>query len=90
MTNCINCGAPLHGRKCDYCGTEYNEQGNIEAEFDPTDGIGVINIMGQKFTCYVAEMEAITVSGPNAGRDMSGRMHRDIIGYKHKFTLVEI
>ena len=21
-TNCPNCGAPLHGNKCDYCGTE--------------------------------------------------------------------
>lgn len=22
-TNCKNCGAPLHGSKCEYCGTEY-------------------------------------------------------------------
>ena len=22
MTNCKNCGAPLHGGKCEYCGTE--------------------------------------------------------------------
>lgn len=22
-TNCKNCGAPLHGRKCEYCDTEY-------------------------------------------------------------------
>ena len=22
-TNCPNCGAPLHGHKCDYCGTEH-------------------------------------------------------------------
>lgn len=22
-TNCKNCGAPLHGRRCEYCGTEY-------------------------------------------------------------------
>ena len=22
VTNCPNCGAPLHGHKCDYCGTE--------------------------------------------------------------------
>ena len=21
--NCQNCGAPLHGDKCEYCGTEY-------------------------------------------------------------------
>lgn len=24
MTNCVNCGAPLHGNVCEYCGTEYN------------------------------------------------------------------
>lgn len=24
MTNCVNCGAPLHGNICEYCGTEYN------------------------------------------------------------------
>lgn len=25
MTNCVNCGAILHGDKCEYCGTEYND-----------------------------------------------------------------
>ena len=24
MTNCKNCGAPLTGGKCEYCGTEYD------------------------------------------------------------------
>ena len=24
-TNCRNCGAPLHGSVCEYCGTEYGE-----------------------------------------------------------------
>lgn len=23
-TNCVNCGAVLHGNQCEYCGTEYN------------------------------------------------------------------
>lgn len=26
MTNCKNCGAPLHGNRCEYCGTEYAEK----------------------------------------------------------------
>lgn len=26
MTNCKQCGAPLHGYKCDYCGTEYKDK----------------------------------------------------------------
>lgn len=25
MTNCVNCGAPLHGNICEYCGTEYGQ-----------------------------------------------------------------
>lgn len=24
-TNCRNCGAPIHGSVCEYCGTEYGE-----------------------------------------------------------------
>ena len=24
--NCKNCGAPLHGYKCDYCGSTYDER----------------------------------------------------------------
>lgn len=23
VTNCKNCGAPLHGNRCEYCDTEY-------------------------------------------------------------------
>lgn len=23
IKNCVNCGAPLHGKKCEYCDTEY-------------------------------------------------------------------
>lgn len=31
MTNCINCGAPLRGSKCEYCGTEHdNGRRNVE------------------------------------------------------------
>lgn len=26
MTNCKNCGAPLTGTKCEYCGTEYAQK----------------------------------------------------------------
>ena len=24
MTNCPNCGAPIHGSSCEYCGTEFD------------------------------------------------------------------
>lgn len=26
QTNCRNCGAPLHGQVCEYCGTVYGEE----------------------------------------------------------------
>ena len=34
MTNCINCGAVLHGNVCEYCGTEFGglEYGNFMSE----------------------------------------------------------
>lgn len=25
-TNCRNCGAPVKGNRCEYCGTEYNNK----------------------------------------------------------------
>lgn len=35
MTNCVNCGAILHGNKCEYCGTEYgNEEKCDSVEID--------------------------------------------------------
>jgi len=29
-TNCQNCGAPIKGYKCEYCGTEYNFENRFE------------------------------------------------------------
>ena len=29
MTNCPNCGAPIHGSICEYCGTEFGLLKNI-------------------------------------------------------------
>ena len=26
LTNCKNCGAPLRGLRCEYCGTEYEDR----------------------------------------------------------------
>ena len=26
MNNCINCGAPINGNKCEYCGTVYRDR----------------------------------------------------------------
>lgn len=37
-TNCINCGAPLTGNKCEYCGTNYeNDLREILADMQIAD-----------------------------------------------------
>ena len=30
ITNCLNCGAPLHGDVCKYCGTTYYDFSSME------------------------------------------------------------
>lgn len=32
ITNCKNCGAPLKGSKCEYCGTIYNFNSCVPVE----------------------------------------------------------
>ena len=32
ITNCVNCGAPLRGLQCDYCGTLY--ESSCEDDFE--------------------------------------------------------
>lgn len=47
MTNCVNCGAILHGDKCEYCGTEYKNNG-ISASFNTDDYTGTMNLGNEK------------------------------------------
>lgn len=88
IKNCVNCGAPLRGQKCDYCGTEYGENGDVRVSFD--DSTGIVKVGGQEYKCYVSQMEIHPLVSANAGRDMSGRMLRDTVRLIHKFTLVEV
>lgn len=38
QSNCKNCGAPLHGSRCEYCGTEYGSSPVlIMKNVDPED-----------------------------------------------------
>lgn len=32
--NCDNCGAPLHGHRCEYCGTEYEFDDVIKLRYE--------------------------------------------------------
>lgn len=88
LTNCINCGAPLCGSKCNYCGAEYDGD-KIKAEFDRADAQGVLRVGDKEYKVYIGRMEAES-AWHNVGRDINGRIRREDVVLKHKFTLIEV
>ena len=86
MTNCISCGAPLHGGKCEYCGTEYKGSG-IVASFGRDEIYGKLTIASVTYDVYLAQVD-ITDCGW-CGRTIDGTLHRHP-AYKHEFSLIEI
>lgn len=88
MTNCINCGAILHGNKCEYCGTEYKNNG-IFANFNNDDYTGTIKIGNEEINMYIGSMESHLFGG-DSWTDEQGIIHRDKPKMKRTFTLVEI
>ncbi len=87
-TNCVNCGAPLTGHKCQYCGTEYKDHG-VVATFGKQDWTGTLTVGGKEFEVYLGGMEQHTIDG-DAYRDETDRLHRSVLGCKRKFTLIEM
>ena len=87
--NCINCGAILHGNKCEYCGTEYS--GNaISAKFSENDYVGTFQIGNKVFKGYIGCMEINPVALWNCYRDADGKIHAENIVTKRRFTVIEI
>lgn len=52
MTNCVNCGAILHGNVCEYCGTEYSQNG-IYANFSTDDYTGTMKLGDEEIKVYI-------------------------------------
>lgn len=88
MTNCINCGAILHGDKCEYCGTEYKNNG-ISASFNADDYTGTMNIGNEQIKVYINRMESNIIC-EDSYRDSDGNLYRDKPKMKRTFTVVEI
>lgn len=86
--NCINCGAPLHSSKCQYCGTEYGDNGFV-CSFDRNKCTGTIRFDGKEYQVYLGRVDG-NVIHMDAGRDAEGRMHIDKAIVKRKFTLIEV
>lgn len=85
IKNCINCGAPVANRKCEYCGTEYNEKFSTNMT---DDFRGTLTFKGQTFDVYMSEVE---VEYPDFGtvRDFEGRLLTVASSPKRTFTLIE-
>ena len=88
MTNCVNCGAVLHGDVCEYCGTQY-KNGVISATFEDRSECGEITIHGKSFNVYLSRVDISSIGG-NAFRSVDGRLHRCNPITKHKFTMIEM
>lgn len=54
--NCPNCGAPMKGSRCEYCGTEFGEKTEDLGILQVAEG--VIEIHGVQFRVRVDEIEA--------------------------------
>lgn len=87
--NCINCGAILHGNKCEYCGTEYTGNG-VTARFNENDYTGTIQIGDMVFRGYIGNVEINTIATGSSGRDMNGKLQPGKMIKKRKFTVIEI
>lgn len=87
MTNCINCGAPLHGRKCEYWGTEY-ENGGFSCSFEKNDYTGTIRFGKEEYRCYLSKVNANVIYG-DAMRDETGQLRAGKPIIKRMFTLIE-
>lgn len=88
FTNCVNCGAVLHGHKCEYCGTEYLDR-KIVADMSDAGMYGQLKIGGNTYEVYLSKMEGEPIcSGPY--RDEKGKLHVENMTTKHKFTFVEV
>lgn len=89
MTNCVNCGAVLHGNRCEYCGTVYSDN-SVVASFEEGDLTGTFSVGGKTYNVYVGDVETTVISGPLTIRLLNGRFLRDNPVLKHKFTLIEV
>lgn len=86
VRNCVNCGAPLEGRKCAYCGTVYNDYG-VAAAFNKDDYTGTLTIGGNECKVY---LDTVDVYPIDECRGWDGQLHRMEGWARRKFTLVEL
>lgn len=88
MTNCVNCGAVLHGSICEYCGTKYNNN-KITASFNQNGYTGTIRIGDKDINVYISSMEN-NILDYDSWVDENGVINVGKPTIKRKITLTEI
>lgn len=88
MTNCINCGAPLHGNKCEYCGTEYNNR-TITGNIPKIGNMCILKVGNEEIKVYIESIE-VNERNIEAYRDGIGIIHVSGTTSQRKFTLIEV
>ena len=77
MTNCPNCGSPISGTKCEYCGTAFLDVVDISK-----GGTCIVRLRhGDEIITgkmYVGNINAeVNYDESVIGRDSTGRLHRE-------------
>lgn len=91
VKNCPNCGAPIEGSKCSFCGTPFVDISCIDIH-----GINSISFKDgdQVYTArmYVGDLQAAQHPISMTGRDITGVVRRCECGgrWKIQLTLIEV
>ena len=89
ITNCLNCGAPIFGSVCQYCGTDYGgERAPMSITIDDDSLRGMLVFKGCPFAVRLREIEMEHCDTTVTARSLDGRMY--VLGQSHPtitFTL---
>ena len=76
ITSCLNCGAPLSGPVCQYCGTSYgDERAPMSITIDDDSLRGTLVFKGCSFAVRLREIEMEHYDTVEAARSLDGRLY---------------
>lgn len=83
---CIKCGAPLKGKRCEYCGAEYADEG-FHGDFKSY--YGTIKVCDEEIRCYIGNIECTFLADHIPSRGVNGRIRPIKLRKKRIITLIE-
>lgn len=91
--NCVNCGAPLHGDKCEYCGTEYDFDDiiHVKTSYIPLeDVVSIVKVSGERLLQQDAERFVAGYIKPAMAKKIGEELlnHGELVEYEEWFDPV--